>query len=99
MVMGRFLASVVGGFTLGGIYTLLALGLVFAFRATRVFNFAQGQLLLLPALLVGYLQLDGYPVGVALLLAFAVSSVVGALFYMLVLRRTVGLPLFTGVVA
>ena len=92
-------ASIVGGITLGGIYTLISLGLVFAYRATRIFNFAQGELLLLPALIVGYLQARHTSFGVSIVSSLLVSGVIGALFYFLVLRRMVGRPLFMGIIA
>ena len=35
---------IITGFTLGGIYALIALGLHLVFNATGIFNFAQGAL-------------------------------------------------------
>lgn len=95
-----FISAVIGGFTLGGIFALIALGLVLAFRATKVFNFAHGELMLLPAYLIGYSQAhhlsDGLMVPVSLLMV----TIVGVLFYVLVLYRTTGFSsLFMGIVA
>ena len=97
--MTRLVASLVGGLTLGGTLTLMSLGLVLAFRATRTFDFAHGELMALPAFVVGYAQLHHVSLGVSLPLALVISAIVGALFYLLVLRRTVGLPLFMGIIA
>jgi branched-chain amino acid transport system permease protein len=97
--MIRFSASLVGGLTLGGTLALIALGLVLAFRATRTFNFAHGELMLLPAFIVGYFQAHHVSLGLALPLTLLVSTLTGVLFYVLVLRRTTGLPLFMGIVA
>lgn len=97
--MIRFVISIVGGATLGGTYALIGLGLVLAFRATHTFNFAHGQLMVLPAFIVGYSQLNGYPIVVSLLAALGITAVVAAFFYLFVLRRTTGLPLFMGIIA
>jgi branched-chain amino acid transport system permease protein len=97
--MIQFIGSLVGGATLGGIFALVGLGLVLIFRATKVFNFAHGELMLLPAFLVGYFQLHHISTGIAIPVAMLIGSLVGALFYYLVLRRTTGLPVFTGIIA
>src|ERR1700730_14694061 len=96
--MVRLIASLVGGATLGGTFALIGLGLVLAFRATRTFNFAHGEFMLFPALIVGYSQLHHISTGIGLVIAFVVSALVGGLFYALVLRRTTGLPLFMGII-
>jgi branched-chain amino acid transport system permease protein len=80
-----FLAEVViGGIAAGLMYSLVALGFVLIYKASGVFNFAQGVMVLFAALtLVGLLE-RGVPVPVALLLtgvvmvalAFAVERVV-----------------------
>lgn len=43
----------------GAVYSLVALGLVLVYRATRVFNFAQGELGTVPALLAWFLVAGG----------------------------------------
>jgi branched-chain amino acid transport system permease protein len=97
--MVRFVLSLIGGLTLGGTIALIGLGLVLAFRATRVFNFAHGQLLLLAAFTVGYFELHDRPFGPVALLAIAAPTVVAVAFYWFVLRRTAGLSLFMGIIA
>src|SRR2546423_5738891 len=64
-----FLAEVViGGVFAGLLYSLVALGFVLIFKASGVFNFAQGVMVLFAALtLVGLLE-RGLPVVVALVL-------------------------------
>ena len=44
-----FLQFLVNGLLVGGVYALLALGVVFIYRATQVFNFAVGDMLLFGA--------------------------------------------------
>jgi branched-chain amino acid transport system permease protein len=84
---------------LGGTFALVALGLVLAFRATRTFNFAHGELIVLGAFVVGYLELHRTSTALAIAASLGITAAVGAGFYVLVLRRTVGQPLFMGIVA
>jgi branched-chain amino acid transport system permease protein len=98
--MVRFVVSLVGGMSLGGIYSLVALGIVLAYRATGTFNFAHGQFMLFPAFLVGAWQgSHTAPLWVAILVGLLAVSALGALFYLLVLQRTTGLAHFMGVIA
>src|SRR3954452_12309718 len=80
-----FLTEVlIGGLMAGVMYSLVALGFVLIFKASGVFNFAQGVMVLFSALtLVGLIE-RGVPVplalaltvGVMVLLAFAIGRVV-----------------------
>ena len=79
-----FLEVLIGGLLAGVMYSLVALGFVLIFKASGVFNFAQGAMVLFAALtLVGLMQM-GAPVWAAILvsvvvmvaLAFAIERVV-----------------------
>jgi branched-chain amino acid transport system permease protein len=94
-----FVSAAAAGLLLGGTFALIALGLVVAFRATRTFNFAHGEFMLLPAFIVGYLQTRHDSTVLSIVLAIVVVGMVGSLFYLAVLRRTTGLPIFMGIVA
>jgi branched-chain amino acid transport system permease protein len=48
--MGFFLETVLGGLMAGMLYSLVALGFVLIFKASGVFNFAQGEMVLFAAL-------------------------------------------------
>jgi len=97
--MVRFLVAVIGGLALGGVYTLIALGLVLAWRATQTLNFAHGQLILLAAMLAGDWQSTGGSIAGSALVAAAATALICVVFYRLVLRRTTGLPPFLPFVA
>jgi branched-chain amino acid transport system permease protein len=80
-----FLAEVlIGGVAAGLMYSLVALGFVLIFKASGVFNFAQGAMVLFAALTLVGLMERGVPVvvalaltiGVMVALAFAVERVV-----------------------
>ena len=48
--MGGFLETLIGGLMAGMLYSLIALGFVLIFKASGVFNFAQGAMVLFAAL-------------------------------------------------
>src|SRR5215471_16723738 len=48
--MGFFLETLLGGLMTGILYSLIALGFVLIFKASGVFNFAQGAMVLFAAL-------------------------------------------------
>jgi branched-chain amino acid transport system permease protein len=72
--MAAFAAHVVTGLATGGIYALLALGLVLVHRASGVLNFAQGELATLAAFVCWALTVHGWAFwpafGVTVLLSF-----------------------------
>jgi branched-chain amino acid transport system permease protein len=79
-----FVEVVVGGILAGMLYSLVALGFVLIFKASGVFNFAQGVMVLFAALTLVGLMERGMPVWAALgatalvmlALAFAIERVV-----------------------
>jgi branched-chain amino acid transport system permease protein len=92
--MAEFTAAVIGGLTLGGIFSLVTLGIVLIFRATETFNFAHGSFMLLGALIIGDIQgRSRLPFAVLALMSLAIVGVVGALLFQFVLRYAIGRPL------
>ena len=85
-----FLAEVlIGGIFAGLMYSLVALGFVLIFKASGVFNFAQGVMVLFAALtLVGLMEL-GVPVAIALVLTTAVMVLLAFAIERVVLRQLV----------
>jgi branched-chain amino acid transport system permease protein len=92
--MSEFLQLCFAGLALGTRYALVALGFVIIYRATGVINFAQGGLLLIGAYLAYAFNRTGMPFVFAVLLAIAVSAILGALTERIVLRKMVGQPVF-----
>jgi len=71
-----FLEVLFSGLLTGSLYSLIALGFVLIFKASGVFNFAQGAMMLFAALsLVGFQEMLGVHWTVAFLLAFAVMVI------------------------
>src|SRR5437899_2703182 len=84
-----FAEVLIGGVFAGLMYSLVALGFVLIFKASGVFNFAQGVMVLFAALtLVGLLE-RGAPVVVALALTTAVMIALAFAIERLVLRPLV----------
>ncbi len=84
-----FLEVLIGGIAAGLMYSLVALGFVLIYKASGVFNFAQGVMVLFSALtLVGLIE-RGVPVAVALLLTIAVMVVLAFAVERVVLRPLV----------
>lgn len=86
------------GLAAGAIYALVALGLVLAYKATEVLNFAHGDLLMLAAF-VGWALSGpaGLPFAPALLLTLAIVAALAYAIEALLVRRIVGQPQFAGV--
>ena len=59
--MANFLQQVVSGLATGGIFASLALALVLIYRATRVINFAQGEMGMFAAFIAPRLIDSGWP--------------------------------------
>src|SRR3954469_11825171 len=95
--MGLLQIAIEGTLT-GLVYGLVALAFVVIFRASRIVNLAQGQLVLVGAYVMGTL-LSRLPVPVAIALALAISVLIGAVIERLVFRPLIGQPAFSIVMA
>jgi len=78
-----------GGIATGLLYSLVALGFVLIFKASGVFNFAQGTMVLFAALTLVGLMERGIPVPIALLLTMAVMVALAFAIERVVLRPLV----------
>ncbi len=73
--MGSFIEVLIGGLTSGVLYALVALGFVLIYKASGVFNFAQGAMVLFAALsLVRIMEWVPGPLPVKLLVGFAAAA-------------------------
>ena len=72
-MLGAFLETLIGGLLTGVLYSLVALGFVLIFKASGVFNFAQGAMVLFAALTVARLagEIDNKEVYLAQFVAAA----------------------------
>ena len=87
-----FVEVIIGGIFAGLMYSLVALGFVLIYKASGVFNFAQGVMVLFAALtLVGLIE-RGLPVAVALVLTMVVMVLLAFAIERVVLRPLVNQP-------
>jgi branched-chain amino acid transport system permease protein len=87
---------VVSGLALGSIYGLVALGFTVIFKATDVFNFAQGMFVVLGAYLaVTAISLLGLPFPLAILFLVIASALVGAVIHILLIQPLSGRPMLS----
>ena len=90
--MQFFLEVLIGGLLSGVMYSFVALGFVLIYKASGVFNFAQGAMVFFAALtFVGILEM-GVPFWLALVLAFGSMVVLGVATERIVLRPLVNQP-------
>ncbi len=90
--MGFFFEIVISGVLSGLMYSLVALGFVLIFKASGVFNFAQGAMVYFAALaVVGFIDL-GMPLWIAIILSFACMVLIGLGTERFVLGKLVNQP-------
>lgn len=81
------------GAIVGGLYGLIAIGLILVYKADRIISFAQAGLGAFPAVLALNLYIQrGWPFGVCLVLAVAGGATVGVLAQRLVIARFANAP-------
>ena len=85
----------VTGLLNGGPIALVALGIVLIFKSSYLFNFAQGQLLLLGTLLTWWLSELGWPLWTAILGAVAAAALLGVAIERVALRPMTNQPLLS----
>lgn len=94
--MKTFAQLVFAGVSLGSVYALVALGFTVVFKASRVINFAQGEMLAFGAFLTSWLVLSaGLPFWAAFVAGVVATAALGLVFQLGVLRFAVGRPEFT----
>ena len=90
-----FLEVLVGGLLAGVMYSLVALGFVLIYKASGVFNFAQGAMVFFAALTFVSLVERGYGFWVAFLITFGAMVAFGIATERVVLRPLVNQPPIT----
>ena len=96
--MEKFLQLCVSGLALGSIYALVALGFVVIYRASKVFNFAQGELLTFGAYATTALIGMGLPWIAAVAGSTVGTGLLAAGIERVSLRRMVGRPVFVTII-
>jgi branched-chain amino acid transport system permease protein len=95
--MADFLQQVVSGLASGGIYASLALALVLIYRATRVINFAQGEMAMFTTF-VAWTLMNHMPYWPAFALTLLLAFAGGAVLELLLIRPVANAPVLTIVI-
>ena len=81
------------GLVTGMVFGLLAMGIVLVYRATRVINFAVGNMGVPSATLLAVMVVNyEFPFWIALVIALAVGTLIGAIIELTVIRRLFTAP-------
>ncbi len=93
--MGSLISYVANGALTGLLYALIAMSFVIIYRSARVFNFAQGEIVIVGAFLVWtFMSAFDLSVWVSVPLALLSSMLLGVLIERVILRPLVGEELF-----
>ena len=96
--MEALLQYLANGFMVGGVYALIALGIVLVYKSTSVFNFAIGQMMMFGAFFFWmFMNWFGLPIWVSLLLALLGGVALGLLIERFTLRPLIGQSLLSAV--
>jgi len=93
--MTFFFEVLIGGLLSGVMYSLVALGFVLIYKASGVFNFAQGAMVYFAALTFAGIADMGAPLPLAFIGAFAAMALLGIVTERVVLRPLVNQPQIT----
>ncbi len=92
--MIKFIQLLMTGVAVGLIYGLMALGFVLIYKSSKIFNFAQGEMVMVGAFLSwSFVSLFNLPMILGLLLAFFVAGVVGYSLERFPFRPMIGQPI------
>jgi branched-chain amino acid transport system permease protein len=96
MTLEYLLQLVISGLVVGSIYAAVALGFTVIYKATRVVNFAQGELLMVGAYVCyAFVVQMGVPFWAALLLTVLFGMVLAFFIERLILRPMIGEPIIS----
>ena len=95
MDIAFFIEVLAGGLLAGVMYSLVALGFVLIYKASGVFNFAQGSMVFFAALTFVSLTERGWNFWLALVITLAVMVVLGLAIERVVLRPLINQPQIT----
>ncbi len=96
--MAEFAQQVVSGLASGGVYAGLALALVLIYRATRVINFAQGEMATLTTFIAWTLYHHGFSYWQMFVVTLLIAFVGGVALERVVIRPVENAPVLTTVI-
>ncbi len=94
--IGEIIQYTIYGITVGGIYALVALGFNIIYNATDVINFAQGEFVMLGAMVMIFLHSTlQIPLYIAFILSILIVTIFGAIFERLAINPVKNAPVIT----
>jgi branched-chain amino acid transport system permease protein len=94
--MNAIIEHLIIGIAVGSVYSIVALGFILIYKATGIFNLAQGSLLCLGAYICCFFSINaGLPFWLSVILTLAVSFLLGLVIEFIFLRRMIGQPMLT----
>ncbi len=99
MSFDQFLQYIFSGITSGSIYALTALGFTLIFNATRIINFAQGQLVMLGGMMAITFHEVGLPMWVCFLGAIGVVTLISMGLEQVAIRPLLGKSVLAPIIA
>ncbi|WP_420404142.1 branched-chain amino acid ABC transporter permease [Nisaea sp.] len=88
--------DIITGALIGLLYALVAMGFVVIYRASKVFNFAQGELVILGGFIVWYTTFElGLDLWLAITLSLLLSALAGYLIERIFLTKLIGESVFS----
>ena len=94
--MVDFLQFVVNGMMIGGVYALIALGIVLICKSSAIFNFAVGEMTMVGAFLMWtFFDVLGLPFFVSIALTLIGSGFLGFIMQRLAIQPLIGQPLLS----
>jgi branched-chain amino acid transport system permease protein len=99
MALVEFIQTVLTGISIGCIYALVALGLVILYKATEIFSFVHGEIMMLGAF-VAFSCITFFSASylVAFLVTIVFSGILGILIERVTVRPLIGEPVFVVVI-
>ena len=94
--MLTFLQFFVNGMMIGGVYALIALGIVLICKSSAIFNFAVGEMTMLGAFFLWtFSDVFGLPFSLSIILTIIASGLLGLLLQRLAIQPLIGQPLLS----
>ena len=88
----------VTGVTIGAVYALVGLGFALIYNASDVVNFAQGEFVMLGAMIAIGIASAGWPLALAALIAILLTLLVGLLLERLAIEPAAGAPVVSTII-
>jgi branched-chain amino acid transport system permease protein len=92
--METFASALMQGILLGGVYALVALGVLVVYKSCKIFNMAHGEMMVLASYIAWWLAVSkGLPLPLAIILSILSGALTGWVINRLIIRPVIGKPM------